>query len=136
MHKIKQGIRSTIARVDAGVLTPETKVHGVHSKVIDLSALMCTNETCRFPVRSTSYNNFIMVICDYDANTMTREAMPDRKRTTLQKSFLVLHNKLRKKGNKPKMCRLDNEMLADERAKRLTFIIYDYGHSSVLQSCR
>ena len=81
--KIKQGIRSTIARVDAGVLTPETKVHGAHSKVIDLSALMCTNETCRFPVRSTSGNNFIMVICDYDANTILGEATSDRKITII-----------------------------------------------------
>ena len=54
-----------------------------------------------------------MVLYDYDTNEILGEAMPDRKSTTLKKSFLVLCNKLCKKGHKPKMHRLDNEMSAN-----------------------
>ena len=83
MHKRKQGIKSVTAGAAAAVLTPEAKVHEARSKVIDLPALMCIDQTGRFPVRSKSGNNFIMVLCDYDASRILGEATPDRKSTII-----------------------------------------------------
>ena len=97
-HKRKQGIRYKTARAAAAVLAPEPKFHEAYSKVIELPGLMCTDKTGRFSVRSKSGNNCIMGLFDYDANITLGESIPDRKSTILQKTFLVIHNKLRKKG--------------------------------------
>ena len=54
-----------------------------------------------------------MVLYDYDANAIIGEPIPDRTTTTLQKAFLVLFNKIKLKGYKPSVIRLDNEISKD-----------------------
>ena len=85
----------------------------MYAKIIPLPHLICTDQTGRFPVRSKSGNNYIMVLYDYDANAIIGEPIPDRTTTTLQKAFLVLFNKIKLKGYKPSVIRLDNEISKD-----------------------
>ena len=51
-----------------------------------------------------------MIIYNYNANTIIGEPIPDRKSTTLQNSFLVLFQKVKLKGYKPTIIRLDNKI--------------------------
>ena len=80
---------------------------------MSLPHLICIDQKGRFPVRSKSGNNYVMILYDYDANAIIGEPIPDRKTTTLQKSFLVLFNKIKVKGYKPSIIRLDNKMSKD-----------------------
>ena len=61
-------------------------------------------------MRSKSGNDYIMLLYDYDTNTIIGEPIPDRKSPTLQKAFLVLFNKIKLKGYKPLIICLDNEI--------------------------
>ena len=112
-HKNKQGIRSTTAQAANIQLTPEPPVEEMYAKIIPLPHLICTDQIGRFPVRSKPGNNYIMVLYDYDANAIIGEPIPDRTTTTLQKAFLVLFNKIKLKGYKPSVIRLDNEISKD-----------------------
>ena len=79
---------------------------------MSLPHLIYTDQTGRFLVRSE--NNYIMILCDYDANAIIGEHIPDRKTTTLQKAFLVLFNKIKLKFFKPSIIHLDNEISKDQ----------------------
>ena len=74
-----------------------------------------------------------MILYDYDANAIIGEPIPDRKTTTLQKSFLVLFNKIKVKGYKPSIICLDNKMSKDHLSlleqKRLKLqLVLPYEH--------
>ena len=109
-HKNKQGIRSTAARAANIQLAPEPPVNELYAMIIPLLHLICTDQTGRFPVRSKSGNNHIMILYDCDANAILGEPIPDRTSKTLQKAFLVMFNKIKLKGYKPSVIRLDNEI--------------------------
>ena len=47
-------------------------------------------------------------MCDYDANAIIAESIPSRKSLILQKAFLTLFNKIKLKGCKLNIIRLDN----------------------------
>ena len=82
-HKNKQGIRSIIAQAANIQLAPEPPVQETCTKITPLLHLICADQTGWFLVRSKSGNNHIIILCDYDANTIIGEPMPDRKSTAL-----------------------------------------------------
>ena len=91
-------------------LVPKLPVEEIYTKIILLLYLICTDQTGRFPVRSKSSNNYIMVMYDYDANAIFGQLIKDRVSTTLQNLFLLLFQKIKLKGYKPSIIRLDNEI--------------------------
>ena len=55
------------------MLVPESKVEEAHIKIKNLTCLICTDQNRRFPMRSMSVNNCIIVLYDNDANDVIRE---------------------------------------------------------------
>ena len=58
---------------------------------------------------SISENNYILIIYDYDSNTIHGPAMPDRKKESQVTAFEIILLLLKSRGLTPKLLRLDNE---------------------------
>ncbi len=81
--------------------------------------LMYTNQTGRFPQKSSQGHQYIMVLIEMDSNTILVEAMKNRSMGEMMRAYQVLLNCFRSTGVTPKMHILDNECSAEfkERVK-------------------
>ena len=71
-----------------------------------------TNQTGRFVVASNTGNNYILVLYDYDSNSILVEPMHNRTGACILTAFKVLHARLVAAGLRPHLQRLDNECSA------------------------
>ena len=131
-RKTRSGLRSTKVtphiddeedREEATKLSrPPTKQKESNIHIYDLSdeteRLMYTDQTGRFPQKSSRGNQYIMVLID-DSNAILVEAMKNRTTGEMIRAYQVLVNRLRCAGVTPKMHSLDNECSAEfkERIK-------------------
>ncbi len=74
---------------------------------------MYTDQTGRFPKKSSQGNQYIMVLIELDSNAILVEAMKNRSSTEMIRAYQVLVDRLRSAGIQPKMHLLDNECSAD-----------------------
>jgi hypothetical protein len=80
-------------------------VHSMESP----SGKVYADQTGKFPCTSASGNNYIMVIYDYDSNTILLEPIRNRKGPTLVEAHRRLHTRLTRAGLRPRFLMLDNE---------------------------
>ena len=71
-----------------------------------------TDQTGRFIVASSTGNNYILVLYDYDSNSILVEPMRNRTGQCILSAFKVLHARLVAAGLRPNLQRLDNECSA------------------------
>ena len=71
-----------------------------------------TDQTGRFIVASSTGNNYILVLYDYDSNSILVEPMRSRTGPCILKAFKLLHARLVTAGLRPQLHRLDNECSA------------------------
>ena len=69
--------------------------------------------TGRFPHISSSGNEYVLVVYDYDSNAILAEAIPNRQAAVITEAWLKIHNALKKRGVAPNLYLLDNEISAD-----------------------
>ena len=69
-----------------------------------------TDQTGRFPYKSTRGNEFIFVCNDYDANAILCEPIKDRAGATIAAAWKKVHNRIIKNGHTTNLYILDNEM--------------------------
>ena len=124
-RKTKSGLRSTKANADSEPDFDDVEnasMHQTHSltkqkesvlMVFDLSdkaqRLMYTDQTGKFPKKSSKGNHYIMVLIEIDSNAILVEAMKNRTAGEMIRAYLVLVTRLRNAGVTPKMHILDNE---------------------------
>ena len=72
--------------------------------------------TGKFPYKSSRGNQYIMVMYDYDANTIDVEPVKSRVAADLKNAFVKLTNKLIARGCKPSTFILDNEISNELKA--------------------
>ena len=72
--------------------------------------------TGRFPYRSARHNEYIYCAYNYDANTISTKAIPNRKSDTLHAAWKELHKEFEQAGVAPNNYILDNEFSNDMRA--------------------
>ena len=117
IKQIRQHIRSTKASPNKhNVDMTETRINPsnsrtnlVFAKPINLTGLICSDQTGRFPVTSNRGNKYIMVILDYDSNAIITRPLPSRSQTHLLQAFASVNNYLISIGRQPKFVRIDNE---------------------------
>lgn len=80
------------------------------------SGQIYTDQTGRFPTTSRSGNKYIMVLYDYDSNSILIEAMRNKTDNEMIRAYQLLHDRLVERGVKPRLQRLDNE--ASRRLKQ------------------
>ena len=131
-RKTKSGLRSTKAYADSEPDFDDVEnatmnqTHSLKQKesilmVFDLSdeaqRLMYTDQTGKFPKKSSKGNHYIMVLIEIDSNAILVEAMKNRTAGEMIRAYLVLVTRLSNVGVKPKMHILDNECSEEFKAQ-------------------
>ena len=128
LHKRRQGIRSTktttpLAKNNTNDdLKPELEGQFFNNKdrtqrvgchlvnMEELNGMISTDQTGRFPVKSIKGKSYIMVLYNYDANSILATSMKSRTAPDLVAAYNELHQQLLEGGVKPILQRLDNEI--------------------------
>ena len=76
---------------------------------IDETGKIYTDQTGRFPVRSSNGKQYVLVLYDYDSNAILTEAIKNRTGPELLRAYTKLHQYLVQRGFQPQVHWLDNE---------------------------
>ena len=92
--------------------TPNVKTNDVAYMIIDRDQLSTayTDLTGRFPCRSSSGNEYVMVAYHYDGNCIVGRALKNRKKETLTACWQTMHDIFQKAGAAPNTYVMDNEI--------------------------
>jgi hypothetical protein len=88
------------------------RTHHCFASVVDPAAAtgqIHTDQTGKFIVASSNGNNYILVLYDYDSNSILVAPMRSRTGPCILAAFKVLHARLVTAGLRPQLHRLDNE---------------------------
>ncbi len=100
---------------------PPTKQKELVLRIFDLSdkaqRLMYTNQTRKFPKKSSKGNHYIMVLIKIDSNAILVEAIKNRSAGEMIRAYLILVNPLRNAGVTPKIHILDNKCSEEFKAQ-------------------
>ena len=108
MQQQMKNLRSTKPKLNK---TIDTKTEEFYFAVTPLSETGKTfsDQIGRFLVTSSRGNKYIMIMYDYDSNSINGEAMKSRTREEILRAFTKLHQKLKNSGLTPNIHRIDNE---------------------------
>jgi hypothetical protein len=125
VHMIRKGIRSTKPTVNEIMneeIDPEpplepprqinNREHNVEVTTIafeELKGIMATDLPGRFPTTSGQGNSYVMVMYDFDSNTINAVAIKNRKKESLIRGYNDMYEDLRKAEINPVLHRFDNE---------------------------
>ena len=125
-HSHRSNIRSTkcaktgplpltyaAAAANAAELQPDPihlRTHNVYVSDIEITGRTFSDQTGRFICPSLSGNNYVFVLYDYDTNSIHPVAIPNRKKESLLTAMQLVTTKLRRRGHKPVLHTMDNEI--------------------------
>ena len=92
--------------------TPNNKTNDVAYMIINRHEVNTayTDLTGRFPCRSSSGNEYVMIAYHYDGNCIVGKALKDRKKDTIRKTWQALHDTFKTAGVAPNTYVMDNEI--------------------------
>jgi hypothetical protein len=113
LNQQRQNARATKIK-DAQVLVPDPNIdHGVKTQFVYAATIdagrIYTDQTGIFPMVSIKGNKYIMILYDYDINSILAQPIKDRTAPELLKAFQFMKQELVARGLKPKLLKLDNE---------------------------
>ena len=85
------------------------RTHYCYAATHAASGTIYTDQTGKFIAPSSTGNNYLFVLYDYDSNCILCEPIKNRTKHSILAAFKVLHSQLIKAGIRPKLQRLDNE---------------------------
>jgi hypothetical protein len=85
--------------------------HYCYAAVISLqpTGQVHTDQNGKFPVTSSTGNNYLLIVYDYDSNGILAKPMPRRTGLCILHAYKTIHTRLTTAGLHPKLQRLDNE---------------------------
>jgi hypothetical protein len=89
-----------------------TRSHKCFVSVIEPTGKIHTDQTRKFITPSSTGNNCLLALCDYDSNSILAQPMKSRHATTILNAHKELHAKLCAAGLRPQLQRLTNECSA------------------------
>jgi hypothetical protein len=89
--------------------TDEERCHFCYATIIEPTGKIYTDQTGRFIVPSSTGNNYLMILYDYDSNAIFAEPLRNRTAASILAAYKKLHARLCAAGFRPKLQRLDNE---------------------------
>ena len=93
--------------------TTNTRSHHCYAAVFEpATGQIHSDQTGKFIVASSNGNNYILVVYDYDSNSILIEPMRSRTGPCILGAFKVIHARLLAAGLRPQLHRLDNECSA------------------------
>ena len=117
MQGIKQNIISTREKKQPSTyqlengetLTIPLKKHqDICISINDAKETIYTDQTGTFPVTSKKGNKYIMILCEIDNNVIMSEAMRNRSSGEIYRNYLILMQRLKSTGIRPKKDVLEN----------------------------
>jgi hypothetical protein len=99
-------------RLDADAFpapTDDERCNFCYLNIIEPTGKIYTDQTGRFIVPSSTGNNYLMILYDYDTNAIFAEPLPNRRAASILAAYKTLHARLCAAGFRPKLQRLDNE---------------------------
>jgi Reverse transcriptase (RNA-dependent DNA polymerase) len=94
---------------DTDPVQDETRSHHCYLAISEPRNLVYSDQTGRFPIPSSTGNNYLMIAYDYDSNMILLRPMKDRSAASLTAAIASVHDTLSKGGCRPQFHRLDNE---------------------------
>lgn len=85
------------------------RTHFCYAAVYEPTGTIYTDLTGKFVAPSTTGNNYLFVLYDYDSNCILCEPIKNRTKTSILNAFQRLHTQLVRAGVRPRLQRLDNE---------------------------
>ena len=85
------------------------KHQDIYIKINDTKETMYTDETSAFPITSKKGNKYIMILCKIDNNVILSEAMGKRSSGKIVRTYLILIQRPKAAGIRPKKHVLENE---------------------------
>lgn len=85
------------------------RTHEIYPACLPASGQIFTDQTGKFPVISSSGNQYLMILYDYDSNYIFAEPIPNRTEFQLLQAYKKMKTTLQRRGLTPKLQRLDNE---------------------------
>ena len=88
---------------------PGHRTHHVYAECETITGKVGSDQTGCFIIPSTTGNNYIFVLYDYDSNSIHAEPIPNRKQESIKNAYEKVLRLLQRRGLRPKLHRLDNE---------------------------
>ena len=109
------------ADTDAEITRPTTKERNIFVQIYNVESdeailKMYTDQTGRFPKKSSRGNQYVMVLVELDSNAILVEGMKDRTSGEMIRAYQHLVDRLKTAGIQPKHHILDNECSTDFKA--------------------
>ena len=111
MKQTRQNIRSTknTQSAETTLNLHTEKTHHVYATIIDGKEEIYTDLTGAFPWKSSTGNQYIFVLYDFDSNNIITSPVKNRTKGEIKQAYEKLLGKLKSAGLKPKLQRMDNE---------------------------
>jgi hypothetical protein len=110
MHAQRSNIRST---KDTAIVTntqaSSQRTNNIYADCRAITGNIRSDQTGRFIVPSTSSNNYLFILYDYDSNSIQAEPIPNRKKESIKAAYEKILRLLQRRGLHPQLHRLDNE---------------------------
>ncbi len=86
-----------------------SKTFECYCAIAEPTGQIYTDQTGRFISPSSTGNNYLMILYDYDSNHIFAQPLKNRQAPTIVAAYAILHKRLCTAGLKPRLQRLDNE---------------------------
>jgi hypothetical protein len=97
---------------DANPPGVDGRSHALFAAVMEPTGQVYSDQTGRFVAPSSSGNNYLMVVYDYDSNHLFAQPFRNRTAKCILDAYKLVHARLVKAGLRPQLQRLDNECSA------------------------
>ena len=87
----------------------ELRSHCLYAGFAEVTGKVFSDQTGKFLMPSTSGNEYLLILYDYDSNFIHAEAMKNKSGTEIVNAYRRGHKLLTARGLKPQLQRLDNE---------------------------
>jgi len=88
------------------------RTHLCFSATIQATGQISSDQTGKFPLPSSTGNNYIFVLYDYDSNSIHAVAIKNRSAPSILAAYKIVFQRLTRAGLTPRLARLDNECSA------------------------
>jgi hypothetical protein len=110
MHAQGSSIRSTKdAAIVNNTQASSQPTNNIYADCRAITGNIGLDQIRRFIVPSTSGNNYLFILHDYDSNSIQAEPIPNRKKESIKAAYKKILCLLQQRGLHPQLHRLNNE---------------------------
>ena len=133
-HRSTRKLYFTPHYVFNATTTTPSRTHHVYADCYNITGKIFTDQTGPFILPSISGNKYVFVLYDYDSNYIAARAIPSRTKEHLVTAYRSIISLLLKRGLRPHLQRLDNEvsnlMRTEMEAQQVSYQLTPAGYHS------